>query len=114
MLTSTRQPWTIVYFSERVRQQIFELPQGILGEYLRMLELLQNHGADLRMPFSKAMGNKLFELRPCGRDGTGRVFYCALKGRRIVMLHSFVKKTEKTPAQELRIARKRLKDVQNG
>ncbi|WP_346428411.1 type II toxin-antitoxin system RelE/ParE family toxin [Burkholderia sp. Nafp2/4-1b] len=72
---------------------------------------MEQHGADLRMPHSRAMGGGLFELRPRGREGIGRVFYCTLIGRQIVILHSFVKKTQETPADELHIARKRMKDV---
>ncbi len=72
---------------------------------------MEKFGADLRMPHSRAMGDGLFELRPRGREGIGRVFYCTQIGRRIVVLHSFVKKTQETPAAELRIGRQRLKKV---
>jgi phage-related protein len=60
------------------------------------------------------MGNGLFELRPRGKEGVGRVFYCFVVKKRIVILHAFVKKTQRTPKQELNIARKRMKEVQNG
>ena len=42
-----------------------------------------------------------------------RVFFCTLVGRRIVMLHSFVKKTQKTPAHELKIAQNRMNEVKH-
>jgi phage-related protein len=71
------------------------------------------YGADLRMPHSKALGAGLFELRPKGPEGIGRVFYCSQTGREIVILHSFVKKTQKTPDADLRLARRRLKEVRN-
>ena len=51
---------------------------------------------------------------PSGPEGIGRVFYCTQVGKVIVVLHSFVKKTQETPDAELRLARQRLKDVQNG
>ncbi len=57
------------------------------------------------------MGSGLFEIRAKGKEGIGRVFYCTIVGNRIMMLHCFVKKTEKTPARELEIAKKRLKEV---
>jgi len=41
------------------------------------------------------------------------VFYCTLVGRRIVLLHQFIKKSEKTPQKELEIARKRMKEVKD-
>ena len=62
------------------------------------------------MPHTRAMGAGLFELRLKAGEGIARVFYCTLVGRRIVMLHQFVKKTEKTPPKELSIARRRMKE----
>ena len=53
----------------------------------------------------------LFELRLKVAEGIVRVFYCTLVGRRIVMLHQFIKKSEKTPRKALAIARKRMKEV---
>jgi phage-related protein len=104
--------WTITYYNEATRRQVVHLPTGILASYLRLATTMQTHGADLRMPHSRAMGDGLFELRPRGPEGIGRVFYCTQIGRRIVVLHSFVKKTRETPEAELRIARKRMKEVQ--
>jgi phage-related protein len=46
-------------------------------------------------------------------EGIARVFYCTLVGRRIVMLHSFIKKKQKTPPNERRIAETRLKEIKN-
>ena len=66
------------------------------------------------MPHSRALGGGLFELRPRGKEGIGRVFYCFVVEKRIVILHAFVKKTRGTPKKELNIARRRLKEVQNG
>ncbi len=59
------------------------------------------------------MGQGLFELRCKGREGIGRVFYCTMVGREVVILHSFIKKTQETPERELDVARKRLKEVRN-
>jgi phage-related protein len=70
-------------------------------------------GPNLRMPHSRAMGGGLFELRPRGREGMGRVFYGFVVSQRVVILHAFVKKTQDTREQELRIARKRMKELQN-
>ncbi|CAM8819582.1 type II toxin-antitoxin system RelE/ParE family toxin [Burkholderia pseudomallei] len=109
-----KQQWTVVYYNERVKRGVFALPAGILADYLRLLDLVQEFGADLRMPHSRAMGDGLFELRPKGREGIGRVLYCTHVGRHIVVLHSFVKKTQETPKNELRIARTRLSEVRNG
>ena len=56
----------------------------------------------------------LFELRPRGRAGIGRAFYCFMVSKRVVVLHAFIKKTQQTPDRELKLARKRLKELQDG
>jgi phage-related protein len=56
----------------------------------------------------------LFEVRPRGRSGIGRAFYCFLLGKRVVVLHAFIKKTQQTPDKELNLARKRLKELLHG
>ena len=68
-------------------------------------------GSNLGMPHTRAMSDGLFELRVKGQEGIGRVFYCTLVGQRIVMLHGFIKKSQKTPPKELRTAKRRLKEV---
>jgi len=84
-----------------------------LADYARLVELLAQHGPSLRLPHSKAFGDGLFELRPRGRSGIGRVFYCFLLGKRIIVVHAFIKKTQETPDKELKLARKRVKELQN-
>ena len=104
----------IVYFNDRVQKDVLSMPSGILADYLRLTEAMALYGADLRMPHSRALGAGLFELRPKGPEGIGRVFYCTQVGRVIVILHSFIKKTQETPDADMRMARKRLKEVKNG
>ena len=57
------------------------------------------------------MGGGLFEIRAKGKEGIGRSFYCTLKGKEIVILHSFIKKSQKTPKRELDLAKKRMKEI---
>jgi phage-related protein len=106
--------WQITYYNARVQRDVWAMPAGIVADYLRLTEAMTLYVADLRMPHSRAMGGGLFELRPKGPEGIGRVFYCTQVGKTIVVLHSFVKKTQETPDAEMRVARKRLKDVQHG
>lgn len=106
--------YTVEYFHARVKNDIESWPDGILADYARLVELLMEFGPNLRMPHSRPMGDGLFELRPRGREGIGRAFYCFVVGQRIVILHAFVKKTQDTPDNELRLARKRMKEVRNG
>jgi phage-related protein len=68
-------------------------------------------GSKLEKRHTKAFGDGLFELRLKGTEGIARVFFCTFVGRKIVMLHSFVKKSNKTPARELKVAPSRLKEL---
>ena len=68
-------------------------------------------GPHLGEPHAKAFGDGLFELRLKGAEGIARAFFCTLVGRRIVMLHGFVKKSDKTSVRDREIAESRLKEV---
>ena len=103
---------TIQYFNSKVQEDIETWPTDILADYARLIELLMDVG--LKMPHSRAMGGGLFELRAHGKEGIGRAMYCYVIKNRIVILHAFIKKTSKTPDQDLVIARKRMKEVKNG
>lgn len=103
--------YTIEYFHPRILKEIEAWPASIKADYARLIELLMDFGPDLRMPHSKAMGHSLFEIRAKGQDDIGRAFYCFEKGKRIIILHAFIKKSQATPQKELMIARKRMKEV---
>ena len=101
----------VSFYSQRVEDGILALPAGLVARFLRYAERMETFGPDLGMPHTRAMGSGLFELRLKATEGIARVFYCTVVDRRIVVLHQFVKKTAKTPARELQIARRRKKDV---
>ena len=87
------------------------MPAGFVARFLRYAERMELYGPDLGMPHTRAMSEGLFELRLKAAEGLVRVLYCTLVGRKIVMLHQFIKKSEKTPRKELEIARTRMKEV---
>ena len=106
--------FAINYFHARVLAEIESWPVEVVADYARLVELLMEHGPSLRLPHSRAFGDGLFELRPKGRSGIGRAFYCYMVGKQVIVLHAFIKKTQQTPDNELKLARKRLKEVQHG
>ena len=106
--------FAIQYFHERVLAEIESWPVDVLADYARLIELLMEYGPVLRLPHSRAFGDGLFELRPRGRSGIGRAFYCFMIGKRVVVLHAFIKKSQETPERELKCARQRLKELQDG
>ena len=103
--------WIIHYHTEAVESFVRELPAGLLARYLRLTDMMLEFGANLGMPHTQAMSDGLFELRVKGKEGIARVFYCTLVGQRIIMLHGFIKKSQKTPPKELKLARDRLAEV---
>ena len=105
--------WTITYYSESVQDEILDLPAGFLARFLRYADRMELYGPDLGMPHTRAMGDGLFELRLKAVEGIARVFYCTMIGKRIVMLHQFTKKTDRTPPRELALASRRLKEVKD-
>jgi len=103
--------WNIEYFNNDVENKILSLPDGLLARYLRLTDMMIVHGSNLGLPHTKSLNNGLFELRLKSKEGISRVFYCTKVGKNIVMLHSFVKKSQKIPKNEMDIALKRLREV---
>ena len=103
--------YEIIYYNESVEESILTMPVGLQARYISLSIRMQLHGAHLGEPHTKGLGDGLFELRLKGAEGIARVFYCTLVCQRIVMLHSFVKKTQKTPVGNMRIARSRMQEV---
>ena len=105
--------YTIIYYSNAVQTDILALPEGLRGRYLALTDRMAVYGANLGEPHTKAFGNGLFELRLKSIEGIARVFFCNLLGHRIVLLHSFVKKSLRTPPRELRLAETRMKEIKH-
>ena len=90
--------------------------RGTAGELrarlVRLLEAVENVGLEaLREPHVKHLDGKLWELRVRADEGIARGIFVTAAGRRVVVLHVFVKKTRKTPRRALATARERMKQV---
>lgn len=105
--------WRVGFYGAAFQEELLQLPAGFVARFLRYAERMEHYGPDLGMPHTRVMGKGLFELRLNAAEGLARVFYCACVGRRIVMLHQFIKKSEKTPRKEIEIAQKRMKEVKD-
>jgi len=66
--------FSVEYFHARVQAEIESWPVDVVADYVRIVELLIEHGPNLRLPYSRALGDGLFELRPRGKSGIGRAF----------------------------------------
>jgi phage-related protein len=103
--------WKITFFNQKVEAEILALPAGILANFLHILEMIEDFGPALGKPHTAPMGAGLFEIRAKGREGIGRALFCTVKGQEIVILHSFIKKTQRTPKKEVEKARRRMKEL---
>ena len=105
--------WKVAFYSTRVEAEINALPAGFVARFVRYAERMETYGPNLGMPHTRPMGDGLFELRLKAAEGIARVFFCIVIGRQIVVLHQFVKKSEKTPKRELQIAWNRMREIRD-
>jgi phage-related protein len=105
-------PWRVEILDRRVERELDELAADVRQRFLRIAELIERHGpAGVHEPYVKHLDGKLWEMRMKGKDGIARAIYITAQGERVVVLHAFVKKTQKTPQRALEIARERAKEV---
>lgn len=104
--------WTVEFFNVSVENDILDMPPKIQARMIKLLELIEKHGANLGSPHTEPMGDGLFEIRAKAKEGIGRSLYCYMKGRHIVVLHAFIKKSTKTPKSDLALAKKRKVEVE--
>lgn len=104
--------WTVEFLDARVEREVEALPAGMQARFLRIVELIEAVGLpSVGAPHIKHLEGKLWEMRMKGRDGIARAIYVTATGRRVVVVHAFVKKSQKTPKPALELARERAKDV---
>ncbi len=107
--------WVVIsYIDPRGRAPVEEYLDRLSvkdrARVIRSIELLETYGAELRMPHARHLRRKLWELRADARPTSYRVLFAALPGRQFVLLHIFAKKSDKTPAQEIETAERRMAD----
>lgn len=104
--------YEIVFFEQAdgvqpVAEFIRKLDRKMSAKILRFLELLSEVGPELREPYSKPLGDGIFELRTQVGNDSSRVLYFFYVGKTIVLTNGFIKKTQKTPSSEIELAKKR-------
>jgi phage-related protein len=103
--------WTVETL-EAVDAEIEALPPGLQARLVRLMEAVEKVGLDqLREPHVKHVDGKLWELRAKSAESIARGIYVTASGRRVVILHVFVKKSQKMPTTALEMARARMKQV---
>lgn len=103
--------WTVEVI-EAAAGEIKDLPADMQARFLHVAEMLEMLGpTKVGMPHVRPLEGKLWEMRMRGRDGIARAIYFAAQGRRLVVVRAFVKKTRTTPRSEIKLALRRMKEL---
>lgn len=105
------QEFEIVFYdkpdgSEPVKDFILAADIKMRARLLKIIDMLAKNGTALRMPYSEHLVDGIFEIRAKVGSNISRVLYFFVIGRRIVLTNGFIKKTEKTPKNEIETAKK--------
>ena len=104
--------WTVGFVNAAAEAEVKALPPDMIAHFLRLGDMITAAGVMLlREPYAKHLSGKLWELRLKGRDGTARSIYVTASGQRMIVLRTFIKKTEKTPPREIDLALARMKEI---
>lgn len=103
--------WTVA-LHPLAESELQALPADMQARFLRVAELLEEFGPQhVGLPHVRPLERKLWEMRMRGHDGIARAVYAAIQGRRLLVLHVFVKKTQATPRKAIETALQRLKEA---
>ncbi|NYT61455.1 type II toxin-antitoxin system RelE/ParE family toxin [Alcaligenaceae bacterium] len=92
--------------------ELMEMPVDMQARFLHISELLEELGPqNVGMPHVRHLEGKLWEMRMTGRDGIARALYVARTGKLLMVLHVFIKKTQRTPRKNIEIAYERLRSL---
>jgi phage-related protein len=104
--------WSVEVLDDRVRAELESLPKDARASFERIVTMIVAHGLEqMRQPQVRHLEGPLWEMRLKGRDGIARAIYVAARGKRVVVVRVFVKKTEKTPRREIELSLQRAKEV---
>ena len=97
---------------EPAREFILKIDEKMQAKILRIIDLLEANGPQLRMPYSESLEDGIFEIRAKQSSNITRVLYFFTVGRKIILTNGFVKKTAKTPRREIELAKKYREDYE--
>jgi len=104
--------WTVETLDTAVDAEIQALPNDQKAKFFWIAKLIQEHGLErVREPYVKHLEKGLWEIRMKGRDGISRALYVVEQPKRVVVVRVFVKKTQKTPRKEIKLALKRAEEI---
>ena len=102
------------YYTEDGKEPVVEfvdsLDKKMAAKLIGLMEVLEEKGTELRMPYSEYLEDGIFELRCKQGNNITRALYFFYIGKKIIVTNGFVKKTQKTPSSELNLAKRRRDD----
>jgi phage-related protein len=105
-------PWSVEFLDQDLEDVFTALPDDTRASFERIVALIKSNGLErIHEPYVKHLEGALWEMRLKGRSGIARAVYVTAIGRRVVVVHIFIKKTQKTPRHEIEMALKRSKEV---
>lgn len=106
--------WSVECVNEAAEKEILKLSRDLKAKFWHISELLMQFGPlNVGFPYTRHLEGQLWEMRLKGKDNIARSMYILSENRRIVILHTFIKKTQKTPITYLKTAKARLKEMEN-
>lgn len=104
--------WSVEFLNERVRADLHALPRDMRARFERIVAMIETNGVQgMHEPYVKHLEGRVWEMRMRGKDGIARAAYVTTTARRVIVVHVFVKKTEKTPRRDIELALKRAKEI---
>ena len=105
--------WKVTFLDEDVQAYINALPRDIRSRFERIAMMIEEYGLErIHEPYVKHIEGSVWEMRMKGRDQIARAFYVTATGKRVVVVHAFIKKTQKTPRREIVTALRRAQEVE--
>ena len=105
--------WTVETLDQTVDEEPEALPTDMKARFVWISQLIEIHGLqNVREPYIKHVEDVLWEIRMKGKDGISRALYVTVKPERVVVVRVFVKKTQKMPRREIKLALKRAQEIE--
>ena len=107
--------WTVEILNKKVEKELESLPYDLKAKFLHISEMIEEFGIEfVKEPYVKPLkykNLKLWEMRMKGKSGIARAIYVTVRNKRVVVLHAFIKKSQKTPQQALKTATNRMNEI---
>ena len=106
--------WIVETLNKKVDAELSALPNDMRAKFIWISNLIAEHGLEkVGKPYVKYLEQGLWEIRLKGRDGISRALYVTAKPKRVIIVRVFIKKTQKTPRKEIKIALSRVKEIKS-